>query len=902
MNRKFKKFICLFLFFLFLVPIKAHAFFNSFEKYIENPLNKADILQHSIIYEDQQFKMWYAGFKNGIKILKSTSSNGYTWDEGVSIVIEENNDYHDPSIINLGDKKILYYATSNSGSNYKIKRAETSDEINFNNINEILTPQENWEYKAVSCPFIFYKNNTYYLFYCGWGNQGWNIGLAISSDGINFNRCTNNPLTDTDGNIIPGGSSFLLEKNGKYYLFFHTWYALGIDVIESEDQIGCNMAWKNRRNLITKDQSYDQNHIVSPSIVERDEQILLYYTGLGSDGVWRLNLAISEPTISPTPTLTPTPTPFEKQAIIFIPGFMASWNKDAILHNKTVKYTQWKIAPFIKEYIGVINSLKNIGFVENQDFFIFPYDWRQTIEKSVDDLKKFIEEKGINGKLNIVGHSTGGLIGRIFAQKFGTENIDKIITIASSHKGIIQVYKLLEAGELDKSNDFLWLAGKTLIALNKKNPLESDKAIITKKIPVLYDLFPVFNFLKNKSQEEIPIESLSIKNLFLTSYNNAAQEIFPKFTSIFGEKGDRTPGGFSIEERTVIDNLLGNYPDGHPVQMFFDKGDYLVLSKSADLDSDSQKIGFDHTELVTEKESIKKIFDQLNLSYQEDQIVPGEKTILSPSLIFIIKSPAEIEVEYKNTLYKEKEGIIFIPNAPLGNYVLRVKGKEAGNYSLIIGLIGEEKDTWNKIEGTIREEFPVAQQDIYTVYFDPKNPKEFPVNEDNISSLFNALITEFKLSNTTFKNKNLKIALKNLVSAKEKYSVGDFKTTKKHLWKSHWTTVKAWREIKNKQKDKVLQLIEELENLYEKSLKNLPSATTLSTLQKRINVQKNIILNAENRFLKLKKRGRDVKRKVSILLHMKNKLSKTEEALNQGNLHYVEILLQTNSYLKKELE
>ena len=50
--------------------------------------------------------------------------------------------------------------------------------------------------------------------------------------------------------------------------------------------------------------------------------------------------------------------------------------------------------------VVIINTLKNIGYLENNNLFIFPYDWRQSIDETKNDLKKFLQTKIWNSKPN----------------------------------------------------------------------------------------------------------------------------------------------------------------------------------------------------------------------------------------------------------------------------------------------------------------------------------------------------------------------------------------------------------------------------------------------------------------------------------------------------------------------
>jgi hypothetical protein len=312
----------------------------------------------------------------------------------------------------------------------------------------------------------------------------------------------------------------------------------------------------------------------------------------------------------------------------------------------------------------------------------------------------------------------GGLIARIFTQK-NKDKVNQIISVGSPHQGAVQVYKPLEAGEIDRENTFLWLAQKLILVLNKTS-IEPDRETIKKRFPVALDLFPTFNFLKDKNGQEIPIDSLSIKNNTLLTYNSTFSQIFDIFIAIYGEKGEQTPAGYKIESPSVLDQLLGNYPDGKPIDIWYEKGDYTVLSKSANQDSDSQMLNFDHGEIITEKESIKKIFDTLHIDYSDDKIASGQKTKISPSLIFLIHSPAKMKVLFNGQTFEEEDGIIFIPEAQEGNYYLQVQGTNLGKYTVIVGQISQNNDLWEKIEGEITKTPPESQIDSYLINFNPQ--------------------------------------------------------------------------------------------------------------------------------------------------------------------------------------
>ncbi len=742
MKNIFSKFIFIFLLLLFFVKdIKAFEFIKS----PDNPLpvsyidNYANQLQANIFKEGNIYK--------GIFVINRPpetyyslgyfeSLNGFDWQMKKEI-LNTGAELSSPRVLKIQTGYMLFL-TRYDNNIYRIY--SSSCDFNFNcssSFSPVIMPDtsNNSEKNGVFAGFPYNQDdNRTYLFFGAWGGDGFKIKLAYSDNLINWQRCPD------DRSLIVGsdGTSPYIE-NGNFYLFFHQTDGSGIKLAKTALPLSCSSVFEDQGYQLTRDQSYDQKHMIFPSILNDNGGLKLYYSGLGNDSRWRLNLACTgqtclsptptpiptltptlTPTAIPTPTSTPTSTPIpEKTPIIIIPGLMTSWNRDAILHNKTASYNDWKLLSFVKDYGGLIKTLKTINYQEDTDLFLFPYDWRQPIEKTTDDLKNLLQEKIWNSKpnqkVNLVGHSLGGLVARIFAQK-NTDKVNKIISVGSPHFGAVQVYKPLEAGEIDRASTFLWLAEKIVLILNKST-VENDRVTIANKFPVAKDLFPTFNFLKDSQGNEISIDNLTIKNSFLASYNQNFSDIFPIFTALYGEKDSQTPAGFIIQSADTVNQLLGNYPDGQPKSSLYDAGDYTILSKSANQDSDSTKVNFDHGEIIVKKNVIKKILSLLNISFSDDQIIEGQVTKISSSLIFLIKSPATMTVEFNDSKYIEDEGIIFIPDAKSGNYNLKVQGVDQGKYGIVVGQISENNDIWENINGEITKLPASSQIDDYNILY-----------------------------------------------------------------------------------------------------------------------------------------------------------------------------------------
>lgn len=703
--KNLKKYLLLFIYlFLFLFSKKTYGF--EFIKYSENPLkieNFSDLgfvdLRQAYIYKDNnQYLGILSARKNNqnyYTLVKIESDNGYSW-KITKEIFNNGSDLTNPRLFidNQGNIKLLF-AYQESFDYYKIYSLDCDKELNCQNFKQFfLTPNKNDSYEnhGFFAPYVYYDNGLYYLFYGSWGNSGFYINLAYSSDLINWSKCRQNFLN------LSADGIFIKEFEGRLLAFFH--YSQGIGYGEIDKPLTCQSNFTFKNTLLTKNNDYDQNHMIYPTVIEEENRLLLYYTGWGTDNNWKINLAYY---------IKPTPTPTPKIPIVLIPGFMASWNKKAMIYNQEVNYSDWKMLSFVKEYNGIINTFENLDYKNNVNLFIFNYDWRKSVDNIVDDFNDFINSKNLN-KVNIVGHSLGGLVARIYTQKYNQGNkVNKVISVGSPHYGVVQVYKPVFFGDIERENTFLWLAQKLVLQLNKKL-FQSDKEAINNRFPVLKDLLPVFNYLYSNDNQEIDFQNLEIKNNFLLNYNNNFFSIFPFFKAIYGEKDNHTPSGF------IVNN------DNYPIEKLFSYGDYTVLSKSAfnELDNDFEKINFDHGEIIYKKEAIKKILESLDINYQEKDLVEGEKTKISPSLIFIIKSPATMQLIDEDKIINEDEGIIFYDDVIEKDYLLKVKGLEKGEYQLLIGKIYSDKDIWEEKQGEIIDDQLENQIDSYLISMLPE--------------------------------------------------------------------------------------------------------------------------------------------------------------------------------------
>lgn len=811
----------------------------------------------NVIYENNEYKLWYSSFNNNLKIAYATSTTGKEW-LGVKLYdFYEDRDYQDPSTIKIDDKYSLYFTTTENGS-LVINRIHSNDGVSFNkeSLINVIQPTENWEQGGVAGPSVYFESSKIFLFYSAL-NSNWNAGLAISTDGTTFHKCNSNPFLTYD--VTP---SSLIKLNNTYYLFFHS--PNGIESIET-DKLGCDSVWKNR--TVQLPFGY------FPYVIKKGNELQMFYS-TNAGGNWRINLATSQ-------------LPQEKKPVIIIPGMFASWNKEALFYGTKVDQSAWKMNPIVKEYSGLESTLQNAGYQGSSDYYVFNYDWRKSLEDNAGELNSYINSLNLPEKPVIIGHSLGGLVGRIYAQKYGTAKIDKLVTAGSPHQGAAQAYGAIEAGEVDKSDIWMWLSEKLILQLYRDG-IKTDRQIVSEKLPVIQNLLPTYDFL-SKNGQTISVSDMKIRNNMLASYQSGFNSIFGSVRTVAGEKGE-TVAGYVVGNRTTLDQLLDYYPDGRPVSASKSIGDYTVTSISAKAGHSPTVIAKDHGELIYTKEGITAILQGAGLSIDPANVVEGKKTILTPSLIFLMLSPATVQVQGNGSVYNEQDGVTFIENAQSGGYSIEVKGKEKGKYSLLIGQITENNDMWTRIEGEITKDPPESQTDTYEIRFNAADPG-FPVG--SATTLLDELIAYLKDTNKTLKKADITKALTNLNNAKNYYTKNNRGMTKSLLSLSQQQLLIVYPKTAMKDRPKVLYAIEKLEYVYDLALGSYNNGVIKSRLQKNLKENQALIPRIQNFLLVQKNRGKNIQANALLVSNLQDKLDDAQKAIGQNKLNYAEILMKT---------
>jgi pimeloyl-ACP methyl ester carboxylesterase len=174
--------------------------------------------------------------------------------------------------------------------------------------------------------------------------------------------------------------------------------------------------------------------------------------------------------------------------------------------NDDVKVVATSLIPFA--YDGLIKSILALGYKPNVDFWIFPYDWRQSNRISGHLLARFIEEK-TEGKcdgVDIISHSMGGIIARA-AYRNGAP-IKRAAYIGCPHLGSPLAYFILHP-QID-SRRFIGSAYHNYpsgahLKPNDTNNIEPRKTLYDRrkelfvKFPSMYELLPDESYLRRRA-------------------------------------------------------------------------------------------------------------------------------------------------------------------------------------------------------------------------------------------------------------------------------------------------------------------------------------------------------------------------------------------------------------------
>jgi pimeloyl-ACP methyl ester carboxylesterase len=97
-------------------------------------------------------------------------------------------------------------------------------------------------------------------------------------------------------------------------------------------------------------------------------------------------------------------------------------------------------------YSGLMRKLLDIGY-NDSEILQFDYDWRLSNFENAELFKIFVERRVPSGKVDIVAHSMGGLIARIYVQNLqGASRVNNLLFFGTPHLGSAKIFQRLRDG------------------------------------------------------------------------------------------------------------------------------------------------------------------------------------------------------------------------------------------------------------------------------------------------------------------------------------------------------------------------------------------------------------------------------------------------------------------------
>jgi predicted GH43/DUF377 family glycosyl hydrolase len=254
-----------------------------------------------VIRENGVFKMWFS-WRPVRCIAYTESKDGLNW-ELPQIVLTpiygsgwECHEVNRPTLVVKDGLYHMWYtgqvfATETTAAKSKIGYAVSKDGLNWDRRDKpVLIPGEKWEDITVMCPHVLWEPDLgcYRMWYSGGRMfEPDAIGLATSTDGINWNHNPGNPVYRPDPNhyweIGKVTASFVCPKKDGWYNMFYIGFDgdcnATVGIARSRDGVTGWQQHPSNPIIAGYDGSWDFLGICKPSVVETGKGYMLWYNG-----------------------------------------------------------------------------------------------------------------------------------------------------------------------------------------------------------------------------------------------------------------------------------------------------------------------------------------------------------------------------------------------------------------------------------------------------------------------------------------------------------------------------------------------------------------------------------------------------------------------------------------------
>lgn len=193
-----------------------------------------------IIFDGITYHMWYSGDDGTGSIGYANSTDGITWTKHPSNpVLDPGSDAWEaqslyvPTVLFDGVTYHMWYTGYSFGDIYRIGYANSSDGINWNKYsgNPVLDrgSSGSWDDESIHSTSVIFDGSIYHMWYAGENGSDYRIGYANSTDGLNWVKHPQNPILDMGS---PGAwdDGFIFYPTVHYNdteMIYYIWYIGG---------------------------------------------------------------------------------------------------------------------------------------------------------------------------------------------------------------------------------------------------------------------------------------------------------------------------------------------------------------------------------------------------------------------------------------------------------------------------------------------------------------------------------------------------------------------------------------------------------------------------------------------------------------------------------------------------
>lgn len=260
----------------------------------------------SVLYDGREYKMWYTGFDGkNMRIGYATSKDGVHWEKSVNNPVLDLGEFcswdsmhvANPTVIFNGNEYKMWYTGCNG--RMRIGYATSKDGINWqkSNDNPVLdlgawgSPDSD-----IWSPSVVFDGSEYKMWFTAFDGQI-KIGYATSPDGIHWSKYDGSPVLKAgfwgswDDRGVWGPTVLLVGS--EYKMWYSGWNGEGVRIGYAESKDGLNWIRTHLEPSLTPGTTseWDYHYVSNPCVILDGNNYKMWYSGCTYDEIYRIGYA-----------------------------------------------------------------------------------------------------------------------------------------------------------------------------------------------------------------------------------------------------------------------------------------------------------------------------------------------------------------------------------------------------------------------------------------------------------------------------------------------------------------------------------------------------------------------------------------------------------------------------------